>query len=48
VIASRAVVLLAIPVPLPGDTDAPDVFLRHLETFLEVLDSAQFGSPRLD
>jgi hypothetical protein len=48
VIASRAVVLLAIPVPLPGDTDAPDVFLRHLETFLEVLDSAEFGQPRLD
>jgi hypothetical protein len=48
VIASRAIVLLAIPVPLPGDEDAPEVFLRHIETFLEVLDGAEFGSPQLD
>jgi hypothetical protein len=48
VIASRAIVLLAIPVPLPGETDAPEVFLRHLETFLEVLDGAEFGSPVMD
>jgi hypothetical protein len=48
VIASRAIVLLAIPVPLPGDTDAPEVFLRHLETFLEVLDGAEFGRPVLE
>jgi hypothetical protein len=48
VIASRAIVLLAIPVPLPGDTDAPEVFLEHLETFLDVLDQAEFGSPVLD
>jgi hypothetical protein len=48
VIASRAIVLLAIPVPLPGDTDAPEVFLEHLETFLEVIDGAEFGQPVLD
>jgi hypothetical protein len=48
VIASRAIVLLAIPVPLPGDEDAPEVFLRHIETFLEVLDGAEFGQPQLD
>jgi hypothetical protein len=48
VIASRAIVLLAIPVPLPGDEDAPEVFLRHIETFLEVLESAEFGQPQLD
>jgi hypothetical protein len=48
VIASRAIVLLAIPVPRPGDEDAPDVFLRHIETFLEVLEGAEFGSPQLD
>jgi hypothetical protein len=48
VIASRAIVLLAIPVPLPGDDDAPEVFLRHLETFLEVLEGAEFGSPVLE
>jgi hypothetical protein len=48
VIASRAIVLLAIPVPLPGETDAPEVFLRHLETFLEVIDGAEFGQPQLD
>jgi hypothetical protein len=48
VIASRAIVLLAIPVPLPGETDAPEVFLRHIETFLGVLDDAEFGQPQLD
>jgi hypothetical protein len=48
VIASRAIVLLAIPVPLPGDEDAPEVFLEHIDTFLEVLEGAEFGSPILE
>jgi hypothetical protein len=48
VISSRAIVLLAIPVPLPGDEDAPEVFLRHIETFLQVLDGAEFGQPKLE
>jgi hypothetical protein len=45
VIPSRGIVVLAQPVPLPGDTDAPQVFLDHVDTFLEVVESAQFGRP---
>ena len=48
VIPSRAIVVLAQPVPRPGDTDAPDVFLDHIATFLEVLETAEFGAPVLD
>lgn len=48
VIPSRSVVLLAQPVPLAGDTDAPEVFLDYIEVFLEVLESAEFGAPVLD
>jgi hypothetical protein len=48
VVPSRAIVLLAQPVPSPGDTDAPEVFLRHIETFREVLETARFGAPVLD
>lgn len=48
VIPSRAIVLLAQPVPGPGQTDAPEVFLRYIDTFLEVLDEARFGAPVLD
>jgi hypothetical protein len=48
VIPSRSIVLLAQPVPGPGDEDAPDVFLAYLEDFLEVLETAEFGAPVLD
>jgi len=48
VIPSRAIVLLAQPVPAPGDEDAPEVFLEYLEDFLGVLESAEFGAPVLD
>lgn len=48
VIPSRAIVLLAQPVPGPGDDDAPEVFLEYLEDFLGVLESAEFGAPVLD
>lgn len=48
VIPSRAIVVLAQPVPRPGDNDAPDVFLDHIATFLEVLETAEFGAPVLD
>ncbi|MFA9446131.1 hypothetical protein [Egicoccus sp. AB-alg6-2] len=47
-IPSRAIVVLSQPVPGPGDDDAPDVFLDHIETFLDVLESADFGQPVLD
>jgi hypothetical protein len=48
VIPSRAIVVLAQPVPGPGDTDAPEIFLDHIETFIEVLEQADFGAPLLD
>jgi hypothetical protein len=47
-IPSRHIVVLAQPVPARGDTDAPDVFLRHIDTFVEVLETAEFGPPLLD
>lgn len=48
VIPSRQVVALALPIPGPGDTDAPEVFLRHVDTFIAVLDEATYGAPVLD
>jgi hypothetical protein len=48
VIPSRAIVVLAQPVPAPGDTDAPEVFLRYIDTFIEVLETARFGAPLMD
>jgi hypothetical protein len=48
VIPSRAIVLLAQPVPGPGDTDVSDIFLEYLETMMGVLESATFGAPLLD
>ncbi len=48
VIASRGIVVLAQPVPGPGDTDAPQVFLDHVEAFNTVLETLEFGSPVLD
>ena len=48
IIPSRAVVVLSQPVPARGDTDGPEVFLDHVETFLEVLETAEFGRPVLE
>lgn len=48
VIPSRGIVLLAQPVPEPGDEDAPEVFLAYIDDFLGVLESAEFGAPVLD
>ena len=48
VIPSRAIVVLSQPVPERGATDGPDVFLTHVETFLEVLETAEFGRPVMD
>jgi hypothetical protein len=48
VIPSRSIVLLAQPVPAPGDTDVSEVFLRYLEDMMGVLESATFGAPLLD
>lgn len=47
-IPSRWIVVLSLPIPAPGDTDAPEAFLRFIDTFLEVLDTADYGAPLLD
>jgi hypothetical protein len=48
VIPSRNIVVLAQPVPTFGQQDGPEVFLDHVDTFIEVLDEADFGAPVLD
>jgi hypothetical protein len=48
VIPSRSIVVLSQPVPSVGDTTGPDVFLDHVETFMQVLENASFGAPVLD
>ncbi len=48
VIPARSVVLFAQPVPAPGDDDVSDVFLDHLDDFMSVLESAEFGAPVQD
>ncbi len=48
VIPSRGIVVLNQPIPAPGDRDAPEVFLRHVDTFVEVLRASSFGVPLLD
>ncbi len=45
VIPSRSLVVLAQPVPDPGDTDAPEVFDDNVDTFRTVLDSLELGAP---
>jgi hypothetical protein len=47
-IPSRAIVLLAQPVPTPADDDVTEVFLAYLDDFMGVLESARFGAPLLD
>ena len=47
-IPSRGIVVLSQPIPGPSGDDAPQVFLRHIETFLEVLQTAEYGAPLLE
>lgn len=48
IIPSRHVVIISQPIPSPQETDAPEVFLEHLDTFMEVLDSIELGAPVLE
>lgn len=48
VIPSRRIVVLAQPVPRAGQQDGPEVFLEYVDTFIEVLDTAQFGAPVME
>jgi hypothetical protein len=48
VIPSRGIVVLAQPIPGPGDTTAPETFLDFVETFNAVLEGLEFGPPLMD
>lgn len=45
VVPPRQVVVLAQPVPLPGDTDAPEVFDAHRDVIDGILGSVRWGAP---
>ena len=45
VVPSRDLVLLQQPVPMQGDTEAPDWFDEHLDEFDALLDGIRFGAP---
>lgn len=47
-IPSRWIVVLSLPIPAPGSTDAPETFLRTIDTFLEVLETSDYGAPLLE
>lgn len=47
-IPSRNVVVLAQPVPRPGQQDAPELFLEYVGVFMDVLETAQLGRPVLE
>lgn len=44
-VPSRQIVILAQPVPVRGETNAPEVFLEHREEFDAVVDSIRLGAP---
>lgn len=45
VIPSRQIVVLAQPVPTFRQQDGPEVFLEYVDTFIEVLETTEFGAP---
>lgn len=45
IIPAREIVVFAQPVPEQGDPSGPEMFMRHLDTFDEVLDSVEWGPP---
>lgn len=45
VVPAREVEILAQPIPGPGDADGPEMFMRHLDTFLEVIEGIEWGPP---
>lgn len=47
-IPSREVVVLAQPVPRPGQVTGPEVFMEHIGDFMGVLDGILFGRPVVD
>lgn len=45
VVPSRQIEIFAQPVPEPGDAEASEMFMRHLETLNEVIEGIQWGPP---
>jgi hypothetical protein len=45
VVPSRRLVMLFQPVPVSGQTDAPEIFLEHVDEFDAILTSIDFGAP---
>ena len=45
VVPARSIVILMQPVPIAGQTNAPEIFLEHVEEFDAILSSIDFGAP---
>ena len=45
VVPAREIEIFAQPVPEPGDPDGPETFMRHFDTFREVVESIEWGAP---
>lgn len=45
VVPAREVEIFAQPVPEPGEPDAPEMFMRHLDTINEVIEGIRWGPP---
>lgn len=45
VVPSRSIAMLFQPVPVAGQTDAPEVFLEHVDDFESILASIDLGAP---
>lgn len=45
IVPSRDLVILLQPVPVQGQQTGPDVYLRHVDEFEEILASLDFGAP---
>lgn len=44
-VPARNLYILLQPVPTAGSTDAPEVFMEHVDTFDAILSSIDFGAP---
>lgn len=45
VVPAREIAVLVQPIPRPGEEDIEERFVRHLDTFTEVLESIEWGAP---
>jgi hypothetical protein len=45
IVPSRQLVLVLQPVPVQGQMTGPDVYLRHVDEFIAILESLDFGAP---